>query len=670
MSDIYKASNLKKYESFLLDFEKVKNTIYKERKKYEKPPANLSLLKKHSSYPSSSPKQAVVKLLSNLNSIGIKNALNYTINNSLENYAINQYGEKVTMSEIYNDWKQDFSNKKNAKEAWHLSFSINESFSNKSLYALEQSVKNVLEKNFYNHKYAYVLHIHQNKPHIHVLINKNDMFSHKKLHFDSKEEIKDFFNTLREDFKDGLNYYGLNYTNAYKSEKSNFLEQNINSFKYKDSNQINIITNLEKSIDRIYKKIQNFENKLPKKNVNIDKLYEIKNEIIKNLNALPSELPLKQEYTTKQEMKEYYAKRKAMRNKIFNDRISMLKEIKNINIAIKKLMNKDKKKRFFYKKEIEKLRNIAKSLESKMQNTRDSFVRNQQDFFIDLRQKQSYLDYMQNYKKYSSTQDIMTMKNIQAQLRKNSKNILENITNFIELDKKTLDSIIEYHNTHKDSITATSIQKFLGTKLSAKSLIDSKKNIDKFYNILKTTDRYMLTKFDKITPQSYEYYYNLMRENSIALSKILDLKMQNLNEIFTNENELKQYDMNTLKQFQKELYYLKKYIESSENLKHNTQYLNDFENKQKLTNLNNLLEVVRKNILESNAKMKENAKKLALKSKQDSKNISQNVPQKTQNIPQNLKDSKSTILDSNKTHNEISKSTSQDSKKDNKGLIR
>lgn len=86
-------------------------------------------------------------------------------------------------------------------------------------------MQEVLAKNFYEYKYVCVIHTHKNNPHIHVLINKNNLFTHKKLHFQTREEIRNLFNGLQEDFALALNFNGnLNYHNAYKFEKHNVLD--------------------------------------------------------------------------------------------------------------------------------------------------------------------------------------------------------------------------------------------------------------------------------------------------------------------------------------------------------------------------------------------------------------------------------------------------------------
>ena len=101
--------------------------------------------------------------------------MQYILKHSEHDYAINELGLRVSAREILQDWHKDFSKKASAKEAWHLCFSIKEEVNPHNISALQQSVQEVLAKNFYAYKYVSVIHTHQNNPHIHVLINKNNL---------------------------------------------------------------------------------------------------------------------------------------------------------------------------------------------------------------------------------------------------------------------------------------------------------------------------------------------------------------------------------------------------------------------------------------------------------------------------------------------------------------
>ena len=52
------------------------------------------------------------------------------------------------------------------------------------------------------------------------MINKRNVFTNKKIHFDSRDEIKDFFNEVRDEYAKNLNAYGFNYfnVNAYAKD--------------------------------------------------------------------------------------------------------------------------------------------------------------------------------------------------------------------------------------------------------------------------------------------------------------------------------------------------------------------------------------------------------------------------------------------------------------------
>lgn len=165
-------------------------------------------------------KQSVVKMISNLLRESIKRCIDYTLNNSIDGSAINEKGERVSSDEIMKNWSKDFGTNKNSKDAWHLIFSINEPCNDeKTLNALVDSVSEILSRNFMGHKYALVLHTHQNNPHVHVVLNKRNDITRRKIHFDTRDEIKDFFDEVRTDFAYSLGARGLKYENKNAMHK-------------------------------------------------------------------------------------------------------------------------------------------------------------------------------------------------------------------------------------------------------------------------------------------------------------------------------------------------------------------------------------------------------------------------------------------------------------------
>lgn len=207
-------------------------------------------------------KQVVIKNIGNLKLNHLQNSLNYVITNSklsaqdeidnshlanALNYAtssaisvIDENGDIIDSSQsILDSWSDDLKNQKaNANLAWHLAFSIDEPVTDENLKILQKSVQETLTLSLGgSYKYMIAIHAHQNKPHCHAIINKTNIYSKKKLHFDSRDEIKDFFFNMRENFKSALlgNSRGkLVYDNSYAFERDSYNK------KLKELEQINL----------------------------------------------------------------------------------------------------------------------------------------------------------------------------------------------------------------------------------------------------------------------------------------------------------------------------------------------------------------------------------------------------------------------------------------------
>lgn len=207
-------------------------------------------------------KQVVIKNIGNLKLNHLQNSLNYVITNSKQSaqdeidnshlvnaldYAtssaisvIDENGDIVDSSKSILDWwSEDLKNQKaNANLAWHLAFSIDEPVTDENLAILQKSVQETLDISLGgSYKYIIAIHAHQNKPHCHAIINKTHIYSKKKLHFDSRDEIKDFFFNMREHFKSALlgNSMGkLVYDNSYAFERDSY------SKKLQELEQINL----------------------------------------------------------------------------------------------------------------------------------------------------------------------------------------------------------------------------------------------------------------------------------------------------------------------------------------------------------------------------------------------------------------------------------------------
>lgn len=171
----------------------------------------------------SQPKAVMIKNIANMNKTHCVNALNYALSKADESLGINYLGEEVNVEQTLENWNEDFSDKANAKVALHLVFSLNETHSSNLMDILKISTRQTLESNLAEYKWLMVPHSHQNKPHIHVFINKKNIFTRKNLHFNSKQEVANFFESMREDFKYNLLAFScgkLDYTNEVRFDKA------------------------------------------------------------------------------------------------------------------------------------------------------------------------------------------------------------------------------------------------------------------------------------------------------------------------------------------------------------------------------------------------------------------------------------------------------------------
>lgn len=276
-----------------------------------------------------STKQSVVKMISNLPKDSIKRCIDYTLKNSLDGYAINEKGERVGSDEVMAEWKKDFGTNKNSKDAWHLIFSIKESCSNKqTLKALEGSVRDVLGSNFEGHKYTMVLHTHQNNPHIHVVLNKRNQFTNKKIHFNSRGEIRDFFDDTRSNFAYALSARGLKYEN--KNFLAKDLKREFNNIKSNIKLEVDDYTAKDK-INDYYDKMQDINKE--KYKATTSRIEAMNDELDKLKKADKELLDLFLLYTKKRNKRAYkLAKELKQSNKIIKEKsLKILAEIKKIN---------------------------------------------------------------------------------------------------------------------------------------------------------------------------------------------------------------------------------------------------------------------------------------------------------------------------------------------------
>lgn len=278
----------------------------------------------------------VVKLLSNLGKKGVKNAISYCIRNSESSFAINENGESLAAKEILQEWGKNFSDNENSKEAWHLCFSIKERATQQNLEKLQASVSEVMQQNFFGYKYAMILHTHQNNPHIHIIVNKRNFLTNKKIHFKNKGDIKEFFSDIRDDFAYNLRARGLNYENKSALEKN--LQDSYQRKKEKmDTLQTDFREFFKSYYDEYDFKIKNNKN-LEDKREKIAKFIQEQDNLYKQKSNL---IDLLVQYTEQKNKKKYQVLKeiKKINQTLKEQKFTIARELKNLNLLEKQQSN-------------------------------------------------------------------------------------------------------------------------------------------------------------------------------------------------------------------------------------------------------------------------------------------------------------------------------------------
>ena len=478
--------------------------------------------------------------------------MQYIIKHSESEYAINELGVRVEAREILQDWSKDFSKKASAKEAWHLCFSIKEEVNPHNISALQQSVQEVLAKNFCEYKYVCVIHTHQNNPHIHVLINKNNLFTHKKLHFQTRGEIRNLFNGLQEDFAFALNFNGnLNYHNAYKFEKHNVLDFAATLEKEKKQKEYESLYNKQNNQTSQHNlSITNTPTITTSHYTKPPKHIDIMQNITQTLTKLEQKdsilqqksIPIKEEleflYETKKDLLAFLKECKAD-SKEDCKKDSKKKSNKDTHNTIKTSYNY-KQSYTYYKtlKDIKIINTEIKALQQKLQSlTKDSialqksirehgfmqvriknvYAKELQEDFISLAQKKEYLQFLIKHRPTITKEQSVILKALQQELNTESKSIIHNLK-----------------HTALDSYDLAVLQK-LGLQHSSFSLIHARNTITKTLNILERIDRYYL---DTESLKLYDTQKKTLQDNVSIIDSLLEKKLMFYDDYFKRFQEL------------------------------------------------------------------------------------------------------------------------------------
>ncbi|WQY33502.1 relaxase/mobilization nuclease domain-containing protein [Helicobacter pylori] len=158
----------------------------------------------------------LIKNIGQMKRSHLENALSYTLKNSETAY--NEMFLECDKQFILETWLNDFDLTKDYNEAMHLVFSIKDKPDEETMHWLLNSTWETLKVRLPEYKFALIPHTHQDHAHIHCFINKTNQLTRRRLRFKGREDCKEFFNELRNEFAYRLNEHLLSEEYLYVNE--------------------------------------------------------------------------------------------------------------------------------------------------------------------------------------------------------------------------------------------------------------------------------------------------------------------------------------------------------------------------------------------------------------------------------------------------------------------
>ncbi|WQT27231.1 relaxase/mobilization nuclease domain-containing protein [Helicobacter pylori] len=158
----------------------------------------------------------LIKNIGQMKRSHLENALSYALENSETAY--NEMFMECDKQFILETWLNDFDLTNDYNEAMHLVFSIKDKPDKEIMQGLLYSTWESLKVRLPEYKFALVPHTHQDHAHIHCFINKTNQLTRRRLRFKGREDCKEFFNELRNEFAYRLNSHLLNEEYLYVNE--------------------------------------------------------------------------------------------------------------------------------------------------------------------------------------------------------------------------------------------------------------------------------------------------------------------------------------------------------------------------------------------------------------------------------------------------------------------
>ncbi|WQT69597.1 relaxase/mobilization nuclease domain-containing protein [Helicobacter pylori] len=158
----------------------------------------------------------LIKNIGQMKRSHLENALSYALESSETAY--NEMFMECDKQLILETWLNDFDLTKDYNEAMHLVFSIKDKPDEEIMQGLLYSTWESLKARLPEYKFALVPHTHQDHAHIHCFINKTNQLTRRRLRFKGREDCKEFFNELRNEFAYHLNSHLLSEEYLYVNE--------------------------------------------------------------------------------------------------------------------------------------------------------------------------------------------------------------------------------------------------------------------------------------------------------------------------------------------------------------------------------------------------------------------------------------------------------------------
>ncbi|QQW72742.1 relaxase/mobilization nuclease domain-containing protein [Helicobacter pylori] len=182
----------------------------------------------------------LIKNIGQMKRSHLENALSYALENSETAY--NEMFMECDKQFILETWLNDFDLTNDYNEAMHLVFSIKDKPDEEIMQGLLYSTWESLKVRLPEYKFALVPHTHQDHAHIHCFINKTNQLTRRRLRFKGREDCKEFFNELRNEFAYRLNNHLLSeeylYVNEPKLKELDNIKQQLQDLEKEEKEQI------------------------------------------------------------------------------------------------------------------------------------------------------------------------------------------------------------------------------------------------------------------------------------------------------------------------------------------------------------------------------------------------------------------------------------------------